>query len=124
HIAHGAHDRPAVGDIRRLTTSCNCCLYLWPGEFSQTKVKDLDSAVLRDKQVFRLKIAVYDAFTMGGCESLGDLDCVIHSLPYCQWPPSNVLAQCQPFQELGHQIGSSFVSPHLKHRHNVGVVQC
>jgi hypothetical protein len=50
-------------------------------QLGQSEVENLDTAIVREKQVFRLQIAVDDTFVVGGREATRDLSSNVDGLP-------------------------------------------
>lgn len=84
HVAHRAHHRAGLGDgsflrgvIRpqRRGEGTRAA-----GEPGQAKIENLDPAIGRDKDVFRLQVAVHDPFFMRGRQPGSQLDGVIERL--------------------------------------------
>src|SRR5262249_39907895 len=78
HVANGSHDYAGLGTERRgwyRTPTGGTALRA--RDFSQSEVQNLDPAVFGDEEVFRLQVAVNDAFLVRGGKSLGNLNCVV-----------------------------------------------
>jgi hypothetical protein len=81
HVASGAQHDAGLG--------CGCDsgtgrvdLVLRLCQFGETEIQNLDPAVLGDEEVFGFQVAVNDAFFVGGCDAMGDLNSVVDGLAH------------------------------------------
>jgi hypothetical protein len=78
-------------------------------KFGQTKIEYLGAAVLRQKYVFGLEIAVDNSSFMCGCKSISNLYSPLRALSHWNRSRAEPFAQTSPFEQLGYDKRRTFV---------------
>src|SRR5262245_47038977 len=123
HVTDRAHDHARIGEAFLGRRVLVYAAKLLRSEFRQTEIEDLHPPVVRDKQVFRLEVAMDDAFGMRGGQPFGNLPRVINRLSLSDWALLYQLAQFFAFEQLGHDIRRAFMRTDIVNREDVRVVE-
>src|SRR6185436_6367293 len=87
HVRSRAHNQSVCGFCERRP---------WrrgrPGNLGDAEIDNLDAAIARDHDVFRLEITVNDAALVRGRQSVGDLNGDVEELLDWQWSIAHALA--------------------------------
>ncbi len=123
HIARGAqhHAGFGVGVVAVGSEVCEPESDL--REFGEAEVENLYAAIFGDEKIFRLQVAVDDAFFVGGGESAGDLRGVVERLADGQRAAAQALAQGFAFQQFGNDVGRRRRSADIEDCENVGMIE-
>jgi hypothetical protein len=92
-------------------------------QLRQAKIQNLHSPVARDKNIFRLQVAVNDALVVRRCQSSRHLLCELGRLSRRQRTGIQPSTQGFAFQKLRDQIRRTFVLAKIMNRQNVGMIQ-
>ena len=92
-------------------------------ELGEPEVEDLDVLVPGDEDVLGLEVAVDDALRVGGRQTFGDLDAVLHRPPDGHVALPKPLAQGAALEQLGHDEGDAVVLSDVVDGHDVGVIE-
>ena len=78
HIAGCAHHRAGHGVDIGIVEAGLFVGNVGLAQLGDAEVKDLDAPIFAGEDVFRLEVSVYDAFFVGGGQTVGDLDGIIN----------------------------------------------
>ena len=82
-------------------------------ELRQTKIENLHSSVVGDKDVVGFEIAMDDSFLVCCRQTVCDLQCVINSASLAQGSTANSLAKCFSFQQLGDNLRCTIICSYV-----------
>src|ERR1041384_233946 len=85
----------------------------------QAEIEDFHSAIAGQKDIFRLEIAMDDAFGVGGGEAVGDGRCYINSLAPGDRPFVQASAEAFAFKQFGDRVGDAVVRAVVVNRQDV-----
>ena len=94
-----------------------------PG-LSQTEVQNLDPAVFRDEEILRLEVTMNDAFVVGSCEPMRDLNSVIDGFADRNRATLQDIPQRFANEQFRDQIRRAFEDAELVDSKDVGMVEC
>ena len=89
----------------------------------EAEVQDLDDPVLRDEQVLGLQVPVDDRLVVRRGEPVRHLQRVVHGLARGDRARPQALAQRLALEQLGDEVGSALVVPHVVDDEDVRVVE-
>src|SRR6185295_11095244 len=77
---------------------------LWLLELGQSEVRELGISVLRDENVLRLDVAVEDACSMGGGQSVGNPDEQLEDLPPVSLAAESPIVECAAIDQFRREV--------------------
>ena len=121
HVTRGSEHQSGrrVGTRQRSAIGCGAHSRL----FGKAKIQNLDPSIARHKDVFRLNIAMHNAFFMCARETLRYLYAVIDRLALRQRTVFQKLPQRFAFKQFRNHEWRPIVLPDVEYRENVGMVQ-
>ena len=87
----------------------------------QTKVQNLDPAILGNKDVLGFEVAMNDALVVGCCQAIGNLPGVVQGLASRDRSGGHELTQGFAFEELHDGIGDAVLGVEVEDREDIGV---
>ncbi len=93
------------------------------GQFGDTEVEDLQSALHGDEQVLRLEVAVDDALGVGRSKPRGELQSQIQCLDGCERTARQCLAQCLPLEQFSDDVRLATVLADVVHNNDVWMIE-
>ena len=90
----------------------------------QSEVENLYAVVAQHEDVFRLQVAMNNAFLVRGGQPLGDLQSVFNDPALRQRARVHAIAQRFAFQKLRHQEVHAVLRADVVDRHQVGMIEC
>jgi hypothetical protein len=97
-------------------------LWLLP-QFSEAEVQNLDAAVFGNEEVFGLKVAMHNAFVVGGGQALRDLRTILSGTPWRQLTAVKLFAQSTSIEKFRDDVVDIIVLSNVVDRKNVGMIQ-
>ena len=82
-------------------------------ELCQAKVEDLYTAVLNEKKIIRLEVAMDDAFLMRCGNAAGHLSRNVECFARRERATSQPLAECFPFEQFGNNVRRAVMQPNV-----------
>ena len=123
HVAGRAHHEASIRDYLDGGGISGRVGLFGLSQLGQAEVENLRASVFRDEDVFRLQVAMNDAFVMGGRESARDLQGVIHRFPRREGAILQKRAQGFAEEQFRDDVGCALPFPDVVDREDVGMVQ-
>ncbi len=127
HVADGAHHVTGSGGgmllVHGLQVRMGRSQSVVLHQLGQTEVEDLDAAVIQNKNVVRLEVAMHDALLVRRGQTARDLHAVFNRFALGDGPALHVIAQALSFEKFGDQIGHAVLGADVKDGQDVGMIE-
>src|ERR1035438_6287676 len=121
HVGDGANHSSMLG-YRRQTLDA-AIVFGRRLQFGHTEIQDLDPPVVRQKQIFRLEIAMNNEPVMSGGKALSDLESIVRGVPHGDGTFGQPLAQVFPLEQFRDNVRHRAFETNVVDRKDVGMVQ-